>query len=141
MNPLVTAARKYLGAPFRHRGRGPKYFDCVGVGLQAFRDCGVTLPDFRLYGSEPHQDGLLTHLRAALGEEVLAAPVRMADLAVGDVVVLRFDVEPHHVGLLGDYRFGGLSLIHADGHTGRVVEHRLADKRVAHITHVFRRSV
>lgn len=33
MSELVKAARKYLGYPFRHRARGPRYFDCAGLLL------------------------------------------------------------------------------------------------------------
>jgi len=41
------------------------------------------------------------------------------------VVLIRFQRNPHHLALVGDYLYGGLSLIHADSTLGRVVEHRL----------------
>lgn len=139
MNRLVTAARAYLGTPFRHRGRRRTGVDCVGLLLLAFRDCGVELPDFRLYGREPHESGLIAHVTRALGEAVAVAPVRQVQ--VGDVVVMRFAVNPHHVALVGDYVFGGPSLIHAYGEAGKVVEHRLSDDQLARVTHVFRKAV
>lgn len=138
---LVSAARKYKNVRFRHRGRNARGLDCAGLAWCAYRDCGVTLPDFLLYGTEPHQDGLITHIRSALGEEIASSPVDASCLRAGDVVVLRFEVEPHHVAILTDYRYGGLAVIHADGHCGKVVEHRLAPDHIARITHVFRRPV
>jgi cell wall-associated NlpC family hydrolase len=141
MSALVTAARRYLGTPFRHRGRTSAGLDCAGLAWVAYRDCGLALPDFRLYGPEPHDDGLIRHITAALGEPVAVAPVRPSGLRVGDVLVLRFDIQPHHVGIVGDYRFGGLALIHADGHNRRVLEHRLSEDMAQRITHVFRRPV
>lgn len=141
MSELVEAARRYKGVRFRHRGRTAKGLDCAGLAWLAYSDCGVALPDFRLYGREPHEDGLVRHITAALGAPIAIAPVRAAQLVVGDVIVLRFDAEPHHVAIVADYRFGGLALLHADGHTGRVLEHRLADDMVRRVTHVFRRAV
>lgn len=85
-------------------------------------------------------DGLVQRVTEALGAPVAVAPVPASTLAVGDVVLMRFEVEPHHVALIGDYVFGGFSLIHADGHTGCVVEHRMAPDHIRRITHVFRRS-
>jgi cell wall-associated NlpC family hydrolase len=143
MNPLVEAARRYKGTRFRHRGRTPRAVDCVGLGILAYRDCGVVLPDFVLYSTEPSAQGPLLeqHLTVALGPPVHVGPILPAQLQVGDVVAMRFAKAPHHVGIIGDYRFGGFSLIHSDGHTGRVLEQRLAPDMVARITHVFRRPV
>lgn len=142
MNALVEAARGYKGTRFRHRGRSPGFVDCAGLGWRIYHDCGVDLPDFRLYGPEPHKDGLLHYMTAALGEPVRVAPVRASDLQLGDVVLMRFETEPHHVAVVADYvKPGLLSLIDADGMEGKVVERRLSDKYMARITHVFRRPV
>lgn len=143
MSAIVTSARKYLNVPFRHRGRSERYLDCAGLAWIAYRDCGVELPDYRLYSSEPsaHGPGLTHYIEAAIGSPVKVAPVRSRDLMAGDVVILRFVKEPHHVGIIGDYKFGGHTLIHADGHTGRVIETRLPDDVIKRITHVFRRPV
>lgn len=138
---IVAAARKYTGVKFRHLGRSPRALDCAGLVWRAYADCGVTLPDFLHYGREPHDDGLIRHVTHALGEPVAVAPVREDQLRVGDVIVVRFDIEPHHVALITDYPLGGLAMIHADGHNGKVIEHRLAHKQIARITHVFRRPI
>ena len=141
MSRLVAAARAYNGAKFRHRGRTKNGLDCAGLIWIAYADCGVVLPDFRLYSSEPHDDGLVRYISAALGEPALLAAPARAQLQVGDVIVQRFDQEPHHVALLTNYPLGGLAMIHADGHTERVVEHRLSDDHIQRITHVFRKPI
>ena len=154
MNNLVLAARRHLDLRFRHRGRiteGPgKGVDCAGLIWVAYRDCGVLLEDFRLYEREPalHGPGLTDRMRVALGREVAAAPVSEKQLQIGDVVVIRFEREPHHVAIVGDYiKPGHFSIIHADnyphrgGINGFVLEQRLAPDLVSRITHVFRRPV
>lgn len=141
MSKLVAAARARIGTRFRHRGRSNSHLDCAGLGKAIYADCGVEVPDFVLYGREPVNDGLVMHMTRALGTPVAIAPVRTSDLQIGDIIVMRFEVEPHHVAIVGDYIFGGFSMIHADGHTGKVIEHRMAPDHVKRITHVFRRPV
>lgn len=138
---LTTAARTLLGKPFRHRGRGPNYYDCAGMAREAYRLNGVELDDFRLYSREPHQNGLTERIAATLGAPVRVAPVSESEIQVDDVLIFRFEKEPHHVGIATPYRFGGFGVIHACGHTLRVIEHRLSDDMVKRITHVFRRPV
>jgi cell wall-associated NlpC family hydrolase len=135
MSELVLAARRYLGVRFVHRGRLPHKLDCVGLIWIAYRDCGVALDDFRLYGREPD----ITRWQAAMVAN-LGAPIR-PPLQAGDVVALRTLRHPHHVAIVGDYPGGLLSLIHASGEHGRVVEHRLDATYRARITHVYRRPV
>jgi cell wall-associated NlpC family hydrolase len=134
MTPLVLAARRYLGVRFVHRGRLPHKLDCVGLVWIAYRDCGVALEDFRLYGREPD----ITRWQAAM-ESNLRVPVRMP-LQVGDVVALRTKRHPHHLAIVGDHP-EGLSLIHASGEHGYVTEHRLDATYLRRITHVYRRPV
>lgn len=144
MSRLAEAARAYVGTRFRHRGRNARGLDCAGLVWAAYNDLGVTLPDFRLYGPEPHQDGLTRHVEAALGAAVAVAPVAAGQLQPGDVIVLRFEREPHHVAIVGDHDYAGthaLTLIHADGMNGRVLEQRLTADMIERITHVYRRPV
>lgn len=142
MNSLVQAARRYAGVRFRHRGRTPVGLDCAGLVWRAYLDCGVELPDFRLYGREPHEDGLVRHVALALGEPRLFAAPPLTELSPGDVVVLRYEVEPHHLAIVTDYPYcSAPGLIHADGMAGKVVEHRLDRATADRITHVFRRLV
>jgi cell wall-associated NlpC family hydrolase len=135
MTALVLAARRYLGVPFVHRGRRPpKKLDCVGLVLFAYRDCGVVLEDFRLYGREPD----ITRWKAAM-ERNLGPPVR-SPLQAGDVVAMRTLANPHHLAIVFDHA-EGLGLIHASGEHGRVVEHGLDATYLRRITHIYRRPV
>lgn len=141
---IAAAARKYTGVRFRHRGRDRRGLDCAGLVWATYHDLGENLPDFRLYGREPHRDGLTQYVSAALGAPVMTAPVFRGDLSDGDVLVMRFEREPHHVGIVGEHDYAGtlaLTLIHADGWNGRVLEQRLTPDMVSRITHVFRRPI
>ncbi|MGJ7544637.1 C40 family peptidase [Variovorax sp. LT1R16] len=142
MSALVTSARKYLGAPFQHRGRTAKGLDCAGLAWLAYADLGYTPPDLRRYGRTPHRDGLMQAMSDALGEpawEGRAVPREL--LQVGDVVVMRFVEEPHHVAIVCDSASHGLGLIHCYGNIGRVVEHGLDAMWQDRILAVFRRPV
>jgi cell wall-associated NlpC family hydrolase len=147
MSALAEAARTFIGAKFRHRGRSPKMMDCVGLGLLAYEKCGVTLPDYRLYQPDPikHGPNLTEYVKRALGDPVAVEPVKYSDMQDGDVVVIRYVHEPHHVAIVGQHPLGYLSLIHAHGLYGRVLEQGMppgvALDHGAVITHVFRRPV
>lgn len=135
MSALVDAARKYLGVPFKHRGRTPAGLDCAGLGWLAYHDLGVDLPDVRAYGREPFRNGLMQGLAAALGDPVDEAP------RPGDVVVMHFGGDPHHVALIASAPYGALTMIHADGNHGCVVEHRLSDDWRSRIVAVYRKQI
>lgn len=135
MSALVDSARKYLGTPFKHRGRTPAGLDCAGLGWLAYHDLGIDLPDVRAYGREPFRNGLMQGLAAALGDPVEGEP------QPGDVVVMRFDRDPHHVALIASSPYGALTMIHADGNHGCVVEHRLSDDWRARIVAVYRKQI
>lgn len=134
MTPLVSAARRYLGVPFRHRGRNSLGLDCAGLIWLAYADLGTVLPDVRIYGREPHRNGLVDAVERALGSAIIGDP------RPGDVLLMRFDRDPHHLGIVGDYIHGGLSLVHAYGTAGKVVEHRLDDLWRGRIVAIYRRE-
>lgn len=139
MGAIAESARKYLGVRFRHRGRSRAGLDCAGLAWCAYNDLGVVLPDFRLYGRQPHDDGLVRHLTAAFGQ-----PLDTLEPKDDDVVVVRFNVEPHHIAVACGVTYGStpaINFIHADGHTGRVVEQRMTPDMQRRITHVFRRGL
>jgi cell wall-associated NlpC family hydrolase len=147
MSRLADSARKFIGAKFRHRGRSPSKMDCVGLGLLAYKDCGVELPDYRHYQPDParHGPGLLEYVKAALGDPIATEPVRYSDIQDGDIVVIRYVHEPHHVAVVGTHPLGYLSLIHAHGLYGFVLEQGMPPNIPldggAVITHVFRKPV
>jgi cell wall-associated NlpC family hydrolase len=136
-----------LGVPYKHRGRTARGLDCAGLPWLSYAEEGVVLPDLRRYGRTPFDDGLMRATQDALGVPVWQGAkgqtVPRELLSFGDVVVLRFVVEPHHLAIVGDDAMYGLSLIHADGTLGvsRVVEHGLVEPFVSMIAAVFRRPI
>jgi cell wall-associated NlpC family hydrolase len=158
MSRLVEAALTFEGVPFKHRGRDRSGVDCAGLVWCAYAEAGVVMPDLKRYGREPHRDGMMRVCREALGEPLwegsFGQVVPRALLQAGDVVVIRFDVQPHHMGIIGTDAIHGLSLIHANGmrglrsasgpgydKNGRVMKHGLDDAHLAMICAVFRRPV
>jgi cell wall-associated NlpC family hydrolase len=120
--PLVDFARSCIGTPYHHQGRLPGVgLDCVGLVLVAAKKAGAVDPSFDVAGYARLPDGhsLMRHLRERLRE------VGQKEMKPGDVVCVAFAKQPQHVGVVGDYRHGGLSLIHADGSRGKVIETRL----------------
>ena len=132
---LADHARAYLKVPFRHQGRDPATgIDCIGLLVLACRDAGrldKVEMDFTGYSRDPH-DGLLEqHL-----ERVFGPPVD--DMRPGDIVALKYGGPIRHVGIVGDYLYGGLSLIHTDSRLGRVTEHRIDERWLDQIAVVHR---
>lgn len=144
MSAVIEAARQYLGVPFKHRGRTDRGIDCAGLVWCAYRDLGVIKPDLKRYGREPFRDGLMRALIEGFGEPVWQGAqgqvVPRELLKVGDVALIRFEVHPHHIVLIGEDKHHGLSFLHADGTFGvsRVVEHGLTDRHLRTICAVFR---
>lgn len=140
MSQLIDTARTWLGVRWRHRGRSRHGVDCAGLIVLTYRDCGVEIPDHRLYGRLPFRDGLVTRARAAFGSELPEGTL----FNDGDVVVMRFDIEPHHMAFIALVEYAGqpaINIVHSDGHTGRVIEQRLTPDMGARITHLFRRAL
>lgn len=126
---IVEQARACLGTPFHHLGRQPGVgLDCAGLIICVARSLGVVAPDFDVpvYARQPDGHSLIKlcdrHMRR----------VPQARMQPGDVIVVIVDRDPQHMGFLGDYRHGGLSIIHAasraDG-KGEVIETRLMFSR------------
>lgn len=147
MGALANQARAYLDVPFVHRGRDRRGLDCAGLVWRCYADLGAVLPDLRRYGREPHRNGLVNAVNLALGEPLWAGAVgqlvRRTLLQVDDVLLIRFDLEPHHMAIVGDNHMHGVSMIHAYGQIGvsRVVEHGLDDDWQRKICAVYRRAV
>ena len=121
---IVGLARTLLGTPYEHQQRIKGVaMDCAGVPVYVARCLGMPVDDVLGYGRQPMPDEMRRVLNAHL--------VRVATEAIqpGDVVWMRFQKEPQHLGIVGDYVFGGLSLIHAynGAGLGKVIEHRMDD--------------
>lgn len=121
---VVAEARRWLGTPWVHQHRTHGVgVDCAGLVIGVARELGLVAPDFDFGGYGRQPDGTLlavcdTHMRR----------IPRAALQPGDVLVLAMKDQPQHMGIVGDYRHGGLSIIHSCAPCtgiGRVVETRL----------------
>lgn len=106
---VVSHARSMLGVRWRHMGRKPWAVDCAGLVLLSLKAAGWDKTESpNSYGREPWEDSLRKTLSRNLGDPV-------EDMMPGDIVLIRWGKhQPSHVGVVGDYTFGGLSIIHAD---------------------------
>ena len=119
---VVTAAREWIDTPFHHQARLKGVgVDCVGLVIGVARELALVPPDFDITAYPRVPDGKSLMSTAALH----MTRIDFAQAESGDVIVVSFDKDPQHFGILGDYRHGGLSIIHAAGKTGRVIETRL----------------
>lgn len=128
----VELARSLLGVPWKHQGRDPAVgIDCAGMLLLSFE-----VEDDTVYGRNPHAGLFEQRCEAHLGPPVDDEP------RVGDVVLLGFGVAgvARHIAILGDYIYGGLSIIHTDSVVGKVVEHPFDDKWKRRVRAVYRRT-
>ena len=121
---LIAAARSYLGTPFHHMARNPPVgVDCAGLVICAAREVGLLPPGFDVpsYSRVPDGVSLLAWCREHLDE------VAKETMQAGDVIVVSMGEYPQHIGLLGSYRYGGFSIIHASAYSypPRVIETRL----------------
>lgn len=122
---IVATARAALRTRFQHQARLPGVaLDCAGLLISTARILGLVAPDFDVKGYDRTPDGksLLQHCDRWMTR------IPRAQMAPGDAIVVRWVKDPQHIGIVGDYVHGGLSLIHAlsnpDGE-GEVVEHSL----------------
>lgn len=115
---VVTAARGWTGVRWRHQGRSRDGIDCAGLVIKVAHDLGLSEFDTKDYARQATDETMLALCREH------AIEIAMKDARPGDLVVLRFGNQ-RHIGFLGDYLHGGLTLLHAYSHHPRkVVEHR-----------------
>jgi len=115
---VVAAARSYRDVRFHHQGRTRAGLDCIGLCIRTAHDCGLSEFDTHDYARMPDGVSLLAGLREHCVE-------RFASPEPGMLALFGFGGPPQHVGFLGNYPHGGLSLIHAYATNRKVVEHRL----------------
>jgi cell wall-associated NlpC family hydrolase len=119
---IVNAARDWLGTPFHHQARLKTIgVDCIGLVIGVARELGMVQPDFDVTGYSRYPEGrsLMAMARQQMN------PITLDRMQIGDVVVVGFEKLPQHFGIIGDYRHGGFSIIHAASAYGKVVEQRL----------------
>lgn len=115
-NHLVIAARSYVGTPFHHGARLPGVgLDCIGVVVCAASACGLPHIDQAAYPLRPNGQ-----LRTALDSQL----VRVPSASAGDVLLMSFDGEPHHVAL---FTGAANTIIHAYATVRKCIEQPMAD--------------
>ena len=127
---IINIARLYIDTPFAHAQRSPGVgLDCAGLIICVGRETGIFPPAFDVppYSMEP--DG---HSMIALCDTYMDR-VSQTDMRPGDIVVLRRDGHPQHLGIVSDHVNGGLGIIHASNSRSvvppRVIETRLMFSR------------
>lgn len=129
---FVANARALLGVPFKPRGRSARSLDCAGLPALALAQLGHVIDDLRVYGRNPHMDGLQAMVEANLGPPVEGPP------QFGDVLLMAWDdAPPRHIAIVTDHPFG-LGIIHTCSAFQRVIEHALDDTWRARIRLVYR---
>lgn len=89
---VTNSALSMVGTPFHAQGRLPGVgLDCVGVLVCVARACGIAHKDRTAYPMRP--DGTLTPELDRQLQRVHGKPQE------GDVLLMSFDSEPHHVAI------------------------------------------
>lgn len=114
MTSLVTAARAYLGVPFRHQGRNKLGLDCAGLVVVALADIGIVVDDEVGYSLNPHKG----RLEACIARNTFLKEISVDQITTGDVLLIAFKQAPQHVAIKTDN-----GIIHATSQLGKVVEH------------------
>ena len=126
---IVAEARRWIGVPFAHQGRTRAGTDCGGLIGGVAVALGIVPVDWwertfdRSQGGYSRQPshGQLRRICDAFMREI-----EIDDAQPGDVALMRFRAEPMHMGILADYRHGGMSIVHALASVGAVCEHRMS---------------
>ncbi len=128
---VVAAARSYLGVRWHHQGRNRAGLDCVGLVVVVAQELGLSTYDPQDYGRTPDAVQMRAQLAAHLDPRRTPAP--------GDVILLRYDRFPLHMGIASELN-GELAIVHAFATMRRVVEHRLDATWLARVVsaHAFR---
>jgi cell wall-associated NlpC family hydrolase len=129
---VVGAARGHLGTPWQHQGRLPGVaLDCAGLIICVARQLGLVAPDWDVNGYARMPDGTMLDW---CDQHMQRAP----EIELGAVLVLKIVSQPQHLGIVGDYRHGGWSLIHGAANEGRVIETRLMFRRTLRLVRAYR---
>lgn len=110
---FVAAARNWIGTRWLHQGRNRQGVDCVGLVVVAAADVGIQVQDAEGYRRTAHKEVFLKHIRDQT--EFIPQP------EPGCIGIFRDGTQPCHVAIFGTM-YDKLSLIHANGIVGKVVE-------------------
>lgn len=136
---IVAEARSWIGTPFHHHAEIKSVgVDCIHLPIGVCKNLGLIPVDFRVpdYGLQTNGADLMAHCEKNL------IRITQQELRAGDIVILAIDVYPQHIGIVADYVYGGLSIIHAASSRSvapsRVVETRLVFSRVMKFVAAYR---
>lgn len=130
----VEIARSLLGVPWLHQGRDPTVgIDCICMCALSYEVPLDLIPAD--YSRDPHDKLLTRELHRWFGQPVSDGP------RVGDLIDMAWGRVERHVAIVGDYRYGGLTIIHTDSILGEVTEHPFDFKWQRRLCHVYRREV
>jgi cell wall-associated NlpC family hydrolase len=127
---IVAEARGYLGVRWRHQGRSRNGIDCAGLVIQVAKSFGSTF-DTNNYTRRTADELMVSLCREHLTE------IPRSEVAPGDVMVFGLG-DSRHMGIVGNYQHGGLSLIHAYLAARKVVETRIDEQWRARARGCFR---
>jgi cell wall-associated NlpC family hydrolase len=115
---IVTEARKWIGTPYLHQGRGRKGIDCVGLLIEVAAGMGHPVDAPSAYSSMPQGWQLLKPCDAQLWK-----PERQHALRIGDLAVFWGwnKAEPQHFAFIGE-NGSQLTIIHSFSKYKTVVE-------------------
>lgn len=115
---IIAEARRWIGTPYRPRGRSIRGLDCLGLLVMIGQHFGVPHTDRTDYSLWPRHDYLILR---TLGEALRPQPMAPDTCLDGCVGVFAERRLPGHVGVFSR-QHSAAHLIHARITPGRVVE-------------------
>lgn len=127
---IMAAARECLGTPFHHQGRVLGVgMDCAGVLVHILQRHNLPYTDERGYPRFPYH-GLMQRI---LDGQPSLKRIARSEIAMGDVLLMRYKAEPQHVAI-----YGGKTIVHGSSEHGRCVEHTLDGSARLRVTAAYR---
>lgn len=124
---IIETARRFKGAKYRHQGRGPHHFDCIGFPACVARELGLTSKgDGQLLELHDQTDykpvAGIRSLYKELRKHLYVVP-KLSEARDGDLLFFYLE-SVAHTAFLAD---GGHRMVHASRSHNMVVEHVLGE--------------
>ena len=130
---IVHEARNWLGAPWKHAGRGPGGLDCAGLPIIVAQQLGIADYDFTHYDRRPDGSFLRRFMDGGCTRQILS------EVQEGDILIFAESGVQCHCGIRTT-KYGQPAVIHAHALRRMVIEETLeqAVSVVGRPTHAFR---